>query len=157
MLKIDRKLSTYISLALTVLCFAGLVFMAFYLPTFTNYLIKLPDNTGERLSLTTLDTVLIHIAAYVVLAFAFTGDTLLFFLLLEVLKGKVFTNRAVAMIRGISWCLMLIGGVFILLVRYFTLSVYVGFAVIFFGISIRVVKNVIEQAVHIKEENDFTI
>ena len=157
MLKINRKLSTYISLTLTVLCFAGLVFMAFYLPTFTNYLIQLPDNTGERLSLTTLDTVLIHVAAYVILALAFTGDTLLFFLLLEVLKGKVFTGKAVALIRGISWCLMLIGGVFILLTYYFTLSVYVGFAVIFFGVSVRVVKNVIEQAVHIKEENDFTI
>ena len=157
MLKINRKISTYISLVLTVLFFIGLVFMIFYMPTFVKYLIGLPDNTGERAHLTEIDNFLIHAGAYSILLLAFAGDSMLFALLLLVIKGRVFTGASVALIRGISWCLMLIGLVFTVLVKYFTLSIFVGFVFFFLGISIRVVKNVIEQAVHIKEENDFTI
>ncbi|MBO4791603.1 MAG: DUF2975 domain-containing protein [Clostridia bacterium] len=34
---------------------------------------------------------------------------------------------------------------------------FVGGAVLFVGLTVRVVKNVIEEAVYIKEENDLTV
>ncbi|MBP5731034.1 MAG: DUF2975 domain-containing protein, partial [Clostridia bacterium] len=37
------------------------------------------------------------------------------------------------------------------------LAVIAGAAVLFVGLAIRVVKNVIEEAVYIKEENDLTV
>ncbi len=157
MLKISKKLSVYISLALAVIGFAGLIFLVFYMPTFTEYLIGLPDNTGDRDTLTILERTLIHVFAYCILITATTGDILLFFLLRQVQKGTVFTPGAVALVRGVSWCLIFMGLFFILLCCWFTLFIYMGFAVLFVGLCVRVVKNVIEEAVSIKEENDFTV
>ena len=157
MLKINRKISVYISLALTAVMFAAVVALAFYLPRFTNYLIGLPDNTGERLSLTDAQRTLIHAAAYGEVAIMLIGLGLLFALLLLVKKGRVFTPAAVALIRFISWCLILMGIILVSMTFFFTLAPFAGAAIMFLGLTIRVVKNVIEEAVFLKEENDLTV
>ena len=157
MLKINRKLSVYISLVLTAVMFAAVIALAVYMPTLTEYFISLPDNTGERLTLKPFQRVLIHAAAYGEIFFMLLGLGMLFALLLLVLRGKVFTFTAVDLIRYISWCLIFMGIIFVALTFFFTLSVYVGAAVLFVGLTIRVVKNVIEAAVYLKEENDLTV
>ena len=157
MLKINRKVSVFISLVLTVIMFAAVVALAFVLPTFTDYLISLPDNTGERLALTDAQRTLIHIASYGEVEIMLIGLGLLFALLLLVKKGKVFTPAAVALIRYISWCLIFMGLIFVAMTFFFTLAPFVGVAIMFLGLTIRVVKNVIEEAVFLKEENDLTV
>ena len=157
MLRINRKLSVYISLALTVLMFLSAVVFAFFLPSFTEYLIGIPDYTGERYSLARYQRVLIHISAYCELALMILGLGMLFALLILVLKEKVFTAAAVELIRYISWCLIFMGVILIALTFFFTLALPVGIAVLFVGLAVRVVKNVIEAAVCIKEENDLTV
>ena len=81
----------------------------------------------------------------------------MFLLLLRVRAGNVFTMKSVALIRGVSWCCMLLGLIFGLLGIYFQLAFIVAFAGIFLGICLRVTKNVIEQATIIKSENDLTV
>ena len=157
MLKINRKVSVWISLVMTAVIFAGAVALAFYLPSFTDYLIQLPDNTGEREHLQPSQRVMIHIAAYCELAFMLVGLGLLFALLLLVMKEKVFTKAAVELIRYISWCIVFMGIILVALTVFFTLAVFAGAAMLFFGLTIRVVKNVIEEATFLKEENDLTV
>ena len=85
------------------------------------------------------------------------GLGMLFALLILVLKEKVFTAAAVELIRYISWCLIFMGVILIALTFFFTLALPVGIAVLFVSLAVRVVKNVIEAAVCIKEENDLTV
>ena len=157
MLKINRKLSVVISLVMTAVMFAAVIALAFYLPVFTDYLIDLPDNTGERLHLQEYQRTLIHIANYGEVALMLIGLGMLFALLLLVRKNKVFTAAAVELIRYISWCLILMGLILISLTFFFTLAPFVGVAILFLGLTVRVVKNVIESAVFLKEENDLTV
>ena len=154
MLKIDKKISVTISLVLTTLCFLGFLFMVGYMPSFVGWLFEItPDasgigDTGRSVALA---------EAYVILALALAGDITLFFLLQAVRKGDVFTDKAVAMIRLISWCLIAIGVIFFTMFKFFPRIPFIGAIFVFFGITVRVVKNVIEEATAIKNENDLTV
>ena len=57
----------------------------------------------------------------------------------------------------ISWCSFAVSAILFVFGFYYLLSLLVAIAAAFFGLILRVVKNVIEQAVIIKNENDFTI
>ena len=81
----------------------------------------------------------------------------LFRLLFHIRKDEIFISANVQYLRCISWCcfavalITLVGGVF-----------YIPFAfaavpAAFVGLMLRVVKNVMESAVAIKEENELTI
>jgi hypothetical protein len=79
-------------------------------------------------------------------------------LLANIMKDAVFTAENVKALRAISWCCF--AGAFILTVTalYFAPILLVVAAVAaFFGLIVRVVKNVINAAVALKSENDFTI
>ena len=155
--KINRKLSVYISIVLTAVIFAGAIVLAFFLPTLLDYLLGLPGLNGEHLSLAPYQTTIVYVAAYAELALMLTGLAMLFALLLLVQRKKVFTLPAVELIRYISWCLIFMGIIMIALTFFSIIALLVGAAVLFFGLTIRVVKNVIESAVYLKEENDLTI
>ena len=79
-------------------------------------------------------------------------------LLRNIRKDMVFLQQNVKCLRIISWCcfaiaiIMLCGWPFISYVLFF-----VAIAAAFFGMLMRVVKNVIDTACEIKDENDFTI
>lgn len=157
MLKINRKVSVYISLVLTAVMFAAVIALTVFMPALTDYLISLPDQTGERLALKDWHVALIRVASYAEAAIMLCGLGLLFALLLLVLKGKVFTGAAVDLIRYISWLLILMGLILVSMTYFFTLASFVGVAIMFLGLTIRVVKNVIEEAVSLREENDLTV
>ena len=157
MLKINRKLSVYITIILTAVLFAGAIALAFYIPAFLEYLLSLPDKSGAYLNLAPFQRLIVYIAVYSDLALMLTGLGMLFALLLLVQKNKVFTKQAVGLIRCISWCLMIMGIIMTSLTFCSTLALIVGTVVLFVGLTIRVVKNVIEAAVYLKEENDLTV
>lgn len=78
-------------------------------------------------------------------------------LLLRVRKGLVFTEASISYIRFVSW-----GCVFLALVGmvgqlFHPLMFILALAAAFLGLCLRVVKNVIEEATAIKNENDFTV
>ncbi|MBQ8171637.1 MAG: DUF2975 domain-containing protein [Oscillospiraceae bacterium] len=78
-------------------------------------------------------------------------------LLRNIRKEKPFITQNVKLLRIISYCCFAEALVF---VYFATLKVFVLVVVIacaFMGLILRVVKNVFEQAVALREENDFTI
>lgn len=154
--KINRKLSVLISLVLTALMFAAGVAAAFFIPSAVRFIAEIPD-AGGRPPLSGQQLRMIGIDAYAVLALMLAGLGLLFALLILVRKGRVFTPTAVELIRYISWCLIFMGMLLAALTFFFRSAIFVGGAVLFVGLTVRVVKNVIEEAVYIKEENDLTV
>lgn len=78
-------------------------------------------------------------------------------LLANIKAKKVFIEKNVKHLRMISWCSFAVSGILFLSGFYYLLFLIVAVAAAFFGLILRVVKNVIEQAVIIKNENDFTI
>ncbi len=157
MLKISRSISVYISIALTVIMFAGVVVLAFYAPSFIDALLSVSDVPEAFLSLAPTSRTHLFIAAYAEIALMITGLSMLFALLVLVQRKKVFTAAAVELIRYISWCLVLMGVIMLTLSFCSSVALFVGAAVFFVGLTIRVVKNVIEEAVYLKEENDLTV
>lgn len=157
MLKIPSKLSISLSIALSIIffivCIAGVVFT----PFLVDILINIPDTTGIRDSITESGRLYILILTYAIMAIAILADILLFTLLRRVYKGDVFTPTSVALIRGVSWGCFLMCAAFFGLGFYFELSFIVAFSIIFLGLCLRVVKNVIEEATEIKSEHDYTI
>jgi len=157
MLKIPKKVSTVISIVLTVIFMLVLIFLAAVMPVLSEMLINAQDILGNQNGITNGERTAILILAYCLIAAAAAADSLLFLLLIRVLKGLVFTERSIAYIRGVSWCVILVGIIFALLGIWFQISFIVGFAAFFLALCLRVVKNVIEEASDIKSENDLTI
>lgn len=155
MLRISTKTSVTISIILSVLFFALILAGAFLMPNYVAVSLKYP---AERLNITPSAHYFTVLAlGYAVLAVATAANVMLLRLLFRVRSEQVFTSESISLIRFISWCVVLLGMVFLVLGFYFFVSYFVAFACIFLGICLRVVKNVIEQATEIKAENDFTI
>lgn len=157
MLKISKNLSITLSLCLAVFFFACCIAGLFILPGLTEMLIDIPDTIGTRNAITQSERTLIHVIAYCILADFILADCLLLRLLFRVKKGLVFTEATVSLIRGISWCCILLCVLFGILGIYFQLSFIVALLGVFLGVCLRVCKNAFEEAIAIKSENDLTV
>ena len=157
MLKVSNKFSINLSIVISLLIFAACVAGVFIMPTLTNMLIDTPDNIGNRGEITETERLLVHIAAYLILAVFMFADVLMFTLLQRVKNGLVFTEKTVSLIRGVSWCCFAVCLLFAFLGIYFQLSFIVAFLGVFLGVCLRVIKNVIAEATEIKNENDLTV
>ena len=157
MLKVSKKLSTTLSLALAVIFFLACIAGLFILPALTELLIELPDNIGARGDITPRGRSLCLGCAYGLVLIMMLADILLFCLLLRVRQGLVFTQRSVALIRGVSWCCLGLCVPFALLGIYFQLAWIVCGLAVFLGLCLRVCKNAFEEATQIKQENDLTV
>lgn len=157
MLKISGKASVNLSLAISGGFFAVLAVVGVFIPSVAKALLKFPGEITSRVETTATDNILVLIAAYLILLLSLLANTLLFTLLLQVKGENVFSKKSIGLIRGISWCSIGVGVVFALLTYYFTLSSVIAFAALFLGLCVRVVKNVIEKATEIKNENDLTV
>lgn len=78
-------------------------------------------------------------------------------LLSNIQKDMVFTAQNCAHLRIISWCCLLAAIPFFLFGFWRYLGFLVAIAAGFFGLILRVVKNVFEKAVILQEESDYTI
>ena len=146
--KISKNASVTLSLICCGIGFLGLVAMGLFLPVY------LPSHGG--LYGETLPVGLVALA-YIYLIPVAVADGFLVKLLLLVKKRQVFTDRAVSCLRTISWCCFIEAGLLLLGVIYYYVVPILAFIVFFLGLVLRVVKNVIEEAVALKAENDFTI
>lgn len=94
---------------------------------------------------------------YIVLGLALACCIAVTLLLLRVQKGLVFTPKSVSYIRFISWACVFLAAV-IFIGQFFHSAAYIiTLAMAFLGLCLRVVKNVIEAATEIKNENDLTV
>ncbi len=151
MLKIPKRYSLRLSLVISAVFFALCILGAIFLPHITNTLISLKERFPEGGASAVLAL------AYAILTVAAAADVLVFVLLLRVRKRLVFTDKSIALLRGISWCCILLGALFGVLGYYFLVSFTLAFAAVFLGICLRVVKNVLEEGAEIKSENDLTV
>ena len=78
-------------------------------------------------------------------------------LLKNIIECQPFVEKNVKLLRIISYCCFAEALVFIYFATLKPFAVIVVIACAFMGLILRVVKNVFEQAVSIREENDFTI
>lgn len=81
----------------------------------------------------------------------------LYMLLHNIGKGQVFVQRNVRYLRMISWCCFIGAAVAFASTFYYLPWGIVAIAAAFVGLVVRVVKNVIAEAILLKEENDYTI
>jgi len=81
----------------------------------------------------------------------------LFFLLNRIEKDEVFINRNVDSLRRISWSCIAGGLICFISGFYYIPWFVVAIAAAFMGLIVRVVKNVVAQAVELKSESDYTI
>ena len=79
------------------------------------------------------------------------------FLLLNIQRNRPFIQKNVTYLRTISFCCFCGAVIFIYfaVLRPFAWAIVAAAA--FFGIILRVVKNCFEQAIALREENDYTI
>ena len=91
---------------------------------------------------------------------AVCGEVCLFFLLRllsNIRKGDVFIPVNCKCLRYISWCCLAAAVPFFVFGFWRFISFAIALAAGFFGLILRVVKNVFEQAVALQEESDYTI
>lgn len=78
-------------------------------------------------------------------------------LLLNIKKDAIFITQNVKYLRRISWCCMVVALITLAAGAFYIPYVFVSVAAGFMGLMLRVVKNVMENAVQLKEENELTI
>lgn len=78
-------------------------------------------------------------------------------LLAGISLGEVFTAGNIALLRRCSWCCMIVAAICLLFTAALFYFLLVAAAAAFIGLILRVVKNVFQQAMALKEENDYTI
>ena len=78
-------------------------------------------------------------------------------LLRRIEAGQVFIAENVECLRRISWSCFLGAGIAFVSVFYYFPWMFVFVAAAFMGLIVRVVKNVVAQAVMLKNEADYTI
>lgn len=81
----------------------------------------------------------------------------LLLLLRRIEDGQVFIAENVERLRWISWCCFFGAGIALVSVFYYYPWFFVLVAAAFMGLIVRVVKNVVAQAVALKDEADYTI
>lgn len=142
------------SVQLSSICTKIVICIVIIVAIMSPYLVK------NYISYTMKDPGMITPLIMTILACALPGLIALFSLdrLLANIKMKeVFIEKNVRYLRVISWCSFAISMISLISGFYYLPFLIISVAAAFFGLILRVVKNVIEQAMIIKNENDFTI
>ena len=97
------------------------------------------------------------IAVYIMDVLAYTALLLLYRLLCNIHKSKVFTLENVKYLRLLSWCCFIASFVCFILTFCYLPFVLLVTSTAFMALILRVVKNVFTEAIEIKQENEYTI
>ncbi len=94
---------------------------------------------------------------YAALPFAFTVLYNLHSLLINIEKSAVFTAQNALYLRRVSWCCITVAAICAVSTFYYMPYFLVAVAAAFMALIVRIVKNVFEQAILLKDEVDYTI
>ncbi|MFZ3101802.1 MAG: DUF2975 domain-containing protein [Desulfitobacteriaceae bacterium] len=78
-------------------------------------------------------------------------------LLVNIRREEVFAIKNVKLLRALSWCSFVFSVILFISGFYYILFVIIAVSAAFLGLILRVIKNIFEKAIIIKQENDFTI
>ena len=141
------------SIVLSIFCtrlFMVLVAAAvIFAPYLTQWYFGVGGNSGEHLAF----RMTIYLCALPALALLLLLDRLL----RNIRKNAIFEEWNVKLLRGISWLCIAIGLITLGGGIFYSSFFLVAAAAAFCGLIVRVVKNVFEHAIELKEENDYTI
>jgi hypothetical protein len=153
-MNMKNKSSAILSLIICILSSLALIGLIVTMPSFFPWFygkLNVASDSAERIIRTVI------ITFYCCAPFAAAALTMMIIILMNIIKEKVFIPQNVLCFRLISWCCY---AVFIITAvacaKYFPL-VIVAFAMAVIGTLLRVIKNILQSAVELREENDLTI
>ena len=154
---LSNRTSSIISLVLALALIPALVFLAVRLPHFVRVLLNVHEAIGNDGVLQAWERTVVLIDAYAMLAVAFAAVALLVVLLRSTLSEKVFSEIALRTLNALSLCCFAEGLLLVYIAVYFPAVLCLTLAACFLGVCLRVVRNVIAEAMRYKEENDLTV
>lgn len=147
--------SLLLSRILTAVMSGVVLLLTFFVPTLARWYNGF--SAGEGLFGDISIVVPMCCALYICEVMAIIALRALHILLKNISNDEVFVTANTVCLRQISWMCMLAGCVFFLFGLCRFIFLFAAFLAIMVGLIIRVLKNVFEEAVEIKSENDFTI
>ncbi len=145
----SKNKSLCLSTVIVKLVFLVLIITVFIIPVLVKWYVSQYGNEDVLIPLC--------VTLYASLFPAFGAIIALNKLLSNIKKDQVFIHQNVTILRCISWCCYVVTIIFFIFGFFRPLSFLISFAAAFFGLILRVLKNVFEQAVTMREENDYTI
>ena len=97
------------------------------------------------------------VTVYVCSVFAWITLVNLWRLLRNLRRAEVFTEKNVRLMRTVSWCCVGAGIMCLISMIWYLPFVFVAIAAGFMALIVRIVKNVFQQAISMKDELDLTI
>ena len=101
--------------------------------------------------------IVLNIALYLSAILALVALWQLHSLLNRFAKQQVFVTENTVCFRRIAWCCFGVALIWLVLCYWRFLAFFVAFIAAFAGLLLRVMKNMLEAAVELREENDYTI
>ena len=147
----NKDKSIILSQILIKICYVGIVVCAIIAPKLVELYAESVGEGGASLYTPLLATLLCCVPPGIIALVCL--DVLLW----NIQKNRAFIDRNVKMLRAISYCCFCVAVIFIYFAVLRPFAFVIVFVAGFFGIILRVVKNCFQQAIAIREENDFTI
>ena len=148
----NKDKSILLSQILIKICYAGVAVCAVAAP----WLVGMYDEQESVFGAGSVYTPLL-ITLYACVPPAVAALVCLDILLRNIRKNTAFIEQNVKLLRILSYCCFCVAVIFIYFAVLRPFAFVIVFVAGFFGIILRVVKNCFQQAIAIREENDFTI
>lgn len=148
-MKWTQKASLRLTTIINWVAFATVVFLMFFIPVMARWY--------DDVSMTPPIFLPLCICLYLSAGLGLTALLFLARLLHNLNRNRIFVAQNVTCLRLISWCCFGVALVFLVLAWFRSLGLLVAFAAAFFGLILRVLKNVFARAVTLQEEADYTI
>lgn len=143
-----KQKSLIASLIMTGILFIIIITASISLP----YLLKLYSKITGITDYKNLMT-----ALYISAIPGFICNISLFKLLFNIKNDFIFVQKNVTLLRILSWCCFLVGTEYIIFGLKHISLLLLSFAAFFIGLILRVIKNIFDKAIILREENDYTI
>lgn len=143
-----KKLSLYASMAITAFLFLFIIVACIFLP-------KIMEIFSEFRGGLDCTDLTIALYASALPGLVCTGSLLK--LLSNIKKDEIFVHMNVTLLRVLSYCCMFVGIEYIIFANKYVSMLFFAFAALFIGLILRVIKNVFDKAIELREENDYTI
>ena len=149
-----RHASAIVSLIICLVCAAALLVLLFVMPSFFRWF-YLVMNGNAGYSASAVRSVVT--AFYCCAPFAAAALAMMIVILRNVLRDRLFIRQNVSCFRWISWCCYAVAVITAAGTAFYFPLFIVAAAMGVIGTLLRVVKNMVQAAVELQEENDLTI
>ncbi len=153
----NRKRSVTLSIVVCFI-FVGILTAALFLgPWFVKFWFTVYRGWVENGTAMQNMSTIFAICFYPCALFAYITLYSLLKLLFNIKKQEIFINNNVKYLRRISWCCFIVAVITFVGGVFYVPFLFVAVAAAFVGLMLRVVKNVMQNAVEINQENELTI